>query len=178
MLKIIYSEFINALKYNDRGCLLKILKENPKFHNYVGEDGDLIEVTLLYNKKLLGYVFRCGLNPDVGQKKPLQTFLQNSIAEGNMKYVKLAIKHGADIERKNIHGETALGYACNWGKYKIVRYLIKMGAKINEIEKSSDGFCTTALDAALDVSHGYPKIVKYLRSKGARTYQELKNHMG
>lgn len=165
----LYNNFIFALKNNDKNTVLKILQGNPKFHNYVGEYGDLIQTITFNNKNLLKYAFKCGLSPDAGCKRTFQTFLQQGAASGNLKAVKLAIKYGANVDRKNIDGETAIGYACSWGQFEAVKFLIKAGAKINEIEKSPDGYCTTALD----VCKKYPRIEKYLRKKGAKFYKEL-----
>lgn len=165
-----YKRFILALKNNDKNRISMIIKKYPNFHNYIGNYGDLIQTIIFHNKKFLEYAFKCGLSPDAGMKRPLQTLLQQAASDGDLKTVRLAINYGADINKKNIEGETALGYACSWGQFKVVKILVKTGVDVNEIEKSRDSFCSTALDACLR----YPRIKKYLLKNGAKTYKELK----
>ena len=62
--------------------------------------------------------------------------LHKAIAEGNLQTVQYHIKEGEDIDAKNSDGQTALHYAVSVNSFPIVEFLLQMGTKIDEKDKS------------------------------------------
>jgi hypothetical protein len=117
---------------------------------------------------LLEAAFAAGLSPDAGSTA--RTFLQNAAANGDVPTVALCIKYGADLEKRNSRGETALGYACSWGHLPVVRLLVHAGANVNALEHDpEDDFRNTALDCCAR----HPDIGAFLHSVGAKRAAEL-----
>ena len=83
----------------------------------------------------------------------------------------LCIKYGADIERRNVHGETALGYACSWG-LPVVQLLVAAGVDVNAVEHEPDDGCR---NTALDCCSSHQEIAAYLRGVGAKHVGELED---
>ncbi|KAF4692014.1 hypothetical protein FOZ60_014339 [Perkinsus olseni] len=55
------------------------------------------------------------------------TLLIVACQNGSKKIAKLAIKYGASIDAKNVHGNTGLHYLYSYGYYDVAEYLIKKG---------------------------------------------------
>lgn len=123
---------------------------------------------------MLETAFTAGLSPDAGQgDEETQTFLQAAAADGDRHMVDLALRFGAQVDKRNHRGETALGYACSWGHFPVVKLLVEAGAEINALETDpEDGISTTALDACTSAS-STAEIGEYLRSLGAKKAHEL-----
>ncbi|KAF4725932.1 hypothetical protein FOZ62_027854 [Perkinsus olseni] len=58
------------------------------------------------------------------------TLLIVACQNGSKKIAKLAIKYGASIDAKNVHGNTGLHYLYSYGYYDVAEYLIKKGADV------------------------------------------------
>src|SRR5439155_22293592 len=115
--------------------------------------------------ELLELAFQAGLHPDAGQEGSAVTLLQGAAAEGEIEKVRLALRYGADPELRNDWGEVALGYACSWGQFEVVKALVEAGADVNAIEDNPEtGYRSTPLDS----TGQYPEIAEYLRALGAR----------
>ena len=71
------------------------------------------------------------------------------------------IKDGANIEKKDTFGQTALIWASRYRRVEVVKTLLSRGAKVDEKDNDGD---TALLDAS---KNGYVKIVKTLIEKGA-----------
>jgi ankyrin repeat protein len=85
--------------------------------------------------------------------------------------VLLALRYGADLERRNNVGELALAYACSWGQLEVVQLLVEAGAQVNAIEEDPEsGYRCTALDCC---AFRHPEIARFLRSRGAKHLEEL-----
>jgi len=91
-----------------------------------------------------------------------QTPLHFAIKHQNKNIVRVLIKHGADLEQKDIYKETALNSAVRTGNVDIVEYLLEQGAEANT--HSSDN--TTPLELAIHNRDG--ASVNLLKKYGAQ----------
>ena len=57
--------------------------------------------------------------------------LYHAVNNGNLEIVKLLVENGADVNVKNVVGQTPLHEAARCGYFEIVKYLIDKGADIN-----------------------------------------------
>lgn len=85
---------------------------------------------------------------------------------GYSKTVASLISKGADINKTDTAGNTALFYAIKFNNLKTVKYLIKKGANVKKQNYKRE----TPLHWA--IQSGNVEIVKYLIKKGARVYKE------
>ena len=84
-------------------------------------------------QELLAY----GADSDANDHKgDLWTPLHTASQE-HLEVVQLLVQHGAALDNRNSHQETALHVASRWGKVKIAHFLIEQGA--NTISKDKDG---------------------------------------
>src|SRR5207244_3163277 len=82
----------------------------PALHVFEGKHGSLLDVLWYEAPEMLEVCFQSGLSPDAARERPIQTFLQRAAAEDDVDKIRLAIKYGAGLERRNEDGEVALGY--------------------------------------------------------------------
>jgi hypothetical protein len=165
-----YQQFRRAAEEHDAETIVALIRAFPALHSYEGEAGSLVEILAQEVPELLERAFAAGLSPDAGPERPVQTFLQHAVARGNLEHVRMALRFGADPEKRNDWGEIALGYACSWGRLEAVRLLVEAGADVNALEERPEtGRRATPLDAA----DQYPEIAAYLRARGARHSREL-----
>ena len=170
--KKLYRRFCEAAEARDRETVLHLIRHFPYLGSYEGDAGSLVNVINMYAPELLQPAFESGLSPDAGSDHQFQTLLQKAAAEADLETLRLAIRHGADLEKRSESGEVALGYACSWGHMEAVRVLVEAGANVNAIEQDPEsGYRNTPLDC----SHEYPEIAEYLRSKGAKFLSELES---
>lgn len=81
--------------------------------------------------------------------------------EDRVRFVKLLIDNGAEIDAKAVGGRTALMEAAFWGLTEVAQVLIDKGADVN----AQDYYGRTALMSAGD--NGHTEMVKLLVSRGA-----------
>ena len=167
-----YKSVLAAAKLRDRQGIAILIEGYPQYHDISGEYDSLISLLEHECPQLLEAAFAAGLSPDAGPRfSACDTYLQRCAWEGDREGVRLAIRFGADLERRNEANETALGYACAWGHLDVVKILVEAGADVNAVELPPDiperGF--TALDSCWQK----PEIVDYLRAHGAKHYAEL-----
>lgn len=142
---------------------------HPELHDYEGDDGSLLDVIHYNCPEYIEASFQAGLSPDCGAKEKHETFLQHATADDKVELVRLALRYGADIERRNVERETALGYAASWASLAVVQILVEAGADMNAVEGTQEGQYSTALDAA----YNRPEIAEYLRGRGGKKRSEL-----
>jgi len=114
-------------------------------------------------------VYECFVNavngPDIFQiaayrgalkdKTPNEILIKAAIGR-SIKYVRVAIELGADINAVDLYGRTALILAANKGFIHIVKYLIALGADWTVV----DHFNCTALEEACAQQH--TEVMQYL----------------
>ncbi|OUM65003.1 hypothetical protein PIROE2DRAFT_60299 [Piromyces sp. E2] len=61
-----------------------------------------------------------------------------SKSDGQDKIIKYLIDNGADVNKKNKHGDTPLIKAIRTWKNDIVKYLIENGADVNKVDKEGN----------------------------------------
>jgi len=165
-----YRRFLKAVAARDADAAAALIHDYPELHDYEGANGSLVEVLYRQAPGLLELALKAGLSPDAGPALPIQTFLQYAAAGGELDLLRLALRYGANPEKRNDWGEVALGYACSHGQLEAVKLLIEAGADVNAVEERPEtGYRSTPLDGA----GRYPEIAEYLRSRGARLYREL-----
>jgi hypothetical protein len=170
-----YLQFVRAAEAKDADALIRLIRQHPELHAYEGDDGSLLDVIRYNCPECFEAAFVAGLSPDSGSSTPHQTLLQHAVCESDLELVRLCLRHGADVERRNCEGETALGYAASWGSLDAVRLIVEAGAAVNAIEGAQEGCYSTALDSTCssDPTYDRPQIRDYLREHGARRYSEL-----
>lgn len=169
-LKDLYHRFERAAAMQDAKTVRKIVLNFPEFHDFEGGGGGLVNVLNRDAPGLLEVALKAGLHPDAGQSEEHQTVLQKAASEGDLEKLRLLLKYGADPEKRNDWDETALGYACAWGQLEAVKILLDAGAEINAVEAHPEsGYRNTALESARQ----HPEVVAYMRSRGAKTLDEL-----
>ena len=152
-----------------------LFKEHPDLHRHEGDEGSLIDFIRYSFPEFFERAFASGFHPDSGPPNPHQTLLQMAVCDGNIDLVRLCLLHGANVERRNGDGETALGYAAAWASVEIVEILLKGGADVNAIEGTAETGFSTALDAACSTNPEYNRleIRECLQKHGGKAYAEL-----
>ena len=170
-----YLQFVRAVESKDAETLTRLISEHPELHAFEGDDGSLTEVIRFKWPKFLGAAFAAGLGPDSGPPTTHQTLLQWAVSGNDLELVKLCLRFGADVERRNCEGETPLGYAASCGSLDAVRLLVEAGAEVDAIEGNKKGSYSTALDSTYfsDPAYDRPEIRAFLREHGAKRYSEL-----
>lgn len=136
----------------------------PNIKNNKG-DTILTYAILLQRHSITSSILSIGANPD--QANDLgYTPLGIAIEIGDVSTLKALIDHNADIHYVDAFGRTYLMHAARTGFLPAVEMLISHGIDINAMDK--DGF--TALSIAY--RHKKDVIVKYLLSRGAKTWVE------
>ena len=170
-----YLQFVRAAEAKDADTLSRLICQHPELHSFQGDDGSLLDVIGHNRPALFETAFVAGLSPDSGPPAPRQTLLQRAVCESDLGLIRLCLRHGADVERRNCENETALGYAASWASLDVVQLLVEAGAEVNAIEGTQEGCYSTALDSTCSTDPAYdrPEIRDYLREHGAKRYNEL-----
>jgi hypothetical protein len=166
----LYRQFRCAAGRRDGETLAALIRQHPALRDHEGDAGSLVDILDGEAPELLDTAFDAGLHPDAGMESPCQTFLQHAVAEEEIEKVRLALRYGANPDRRNDWGEVALGYACSWGQLEAAKLLVEAGADVNAIEERAE---TGDRRTPLDSTRNYPEIAEYLRSKGAKHLHEI-----
>lgn len=161
-----YRAFCKAVKNKDAEAVVRVIREHPELHAIEGPDGSLLDILDREAPELLETAFRAGLHPDSANVLTIP-FLCHLAAQGDVDVARLALRYGADVERRNDEGESALGYAVSWGNKAVVELLIEAGADVNGPEIAPDGITTLPLNGCSD-----PEIEALMRAHGARRSNE------
>ncbi|KAH8588946.1 ankyrin repeat-containing domain protein [Bisporella sp. PMI_857] len=81
--------------------------------------------------------------------------LLQAVRGGCLKILDLLIRYGADLNHEGGQNGPALHAACRWGRFPVVKYLVRAGAK-QSIHKDGKLF------AVIDEAKEYPEIVRWL----------------
>jgi hypothetical protein len=155
--------------------MVKLLASNSALGNHLGDEGAIQKIVLFKCPEHLEAMLAAGMLPDEPIPCPGETLLQHAASRGDMALLRALVAHGVDLEGRNVHGETALGYAAAWEQPEAVRFLLANGALVNAVEGTVPGELDTALDATFKISPSPIdlKIRALLRSHGAKRFREL-----
>ena len=101
----------------------------------------------------------------VGSQKLVAMDIFKSIENGNLDEVKKIVEDNkSKLKSKDDYGRTPIFYAAEYGKYNILDYLIKKGAKVNKADREK----STPLHYAARRMEDNVKLVALLVNKGAK----------
>jgi uncharacterized protein len=156
-------DIFEAASIGDKEKVTQLLEASPEQLNSFSPDGftalglasffgQLPIVKLLLEKKA---------NPNVPSNNPYKvTPLHSACAISQYEIIELLIRHGADVNAKQMQGVTPLHSAAHNGQTKIIKLLIENGADVNSkmengqtplVMANEKGFQETA---ALIIEHG------------------------
>lgn len=92
-----------------------------------------------------------GFDPDLQNKKTLQTPLFSAADQGHVKVMELLIEKGAKVDTKDIKNETPLYFACDKGQIDALVFLLEHGATESVSNSGATLFSTAQ-------GHGYKDI--------------------
>jgi ankyrin repeat protein len=160
---IVYIITISAL-------LLAVMKVNI----YATPYEDLIEAIENGNLKAAQSALRNGADVNkVGLSDSFRTPLMIAAAEGKENLAKLLVEYGADVNAKDLYGDTALMWAVHGGHLNVVEFLVEHGANVNAAATYITNAGSTALIYASE--KGHVNVVKYLIKHGANINPKKKN---
>jgi ankyrin repeat protein len=111
---------------------------------------------------VVSYLLKKGAKPDVREERGLETPLHVAAYYGDVVAMKLLIKHGADVNARDVFRKTPLHFARSPDAAKL---LIKHGADVN----ARDVYGRTPLDYAMEEN---TEVVKVLLRLGATADRE------
>lgn len=94
------------------------------------------------------------------------TPLAVALLSGNFDIADYLIKKKADVNKPDIMGMTPLMWAAKDGNLKVVKYLLENGSNVNAQNNNSRSVLEVTINS---------DVKDFLRSKGAKTSQELMN---
>ena len=122
-------------------------------------------------KEIVEILLQNGIEVDDASEIDSTTALMKAAKYGHFDLVKMLLEKGAQINKRNRHGNTALMFAVQNNQTEIVKQLLEAGSDIND--KNILGY--TPLLYALD--YNQTDLVKYLIEKGADVNVETKNDL-
>ena len=130
-----------------------------------------VETSLEVAKMLID----AGADVEVTRRQTGRTHLGEFTTKGNLEVADLLIRHGAEVNRKNWHGQTplqALIYPPSWEErygdpFIGIEFLLSHGADVNAL--SDDG--KTAVDIAIEQEND--AVAAHLRERGGLRAQDL-----
>src|SRR5262249_42707904 len=104
------------------------------------------------------------------QAHPLRTVdeeLRQAAFDGDLERVNALLEQGANVNGRDMYGDTALNQAAQYGHIEVVRRLIEAGA---DMENLGGAFKTPLMNAAFE---GHITVVRFLLEQGARVNSDL-----
>jgi ankyrin repeat protein len=172
-----------------------LVKKGAKI-NKINRNGDnpLIYAAINCKTKYLSLLINSGESCSV-KNKELSTPIMESLRHSDPDYrdfyktakqwrfyryqtITKLVRHGCDINAKNIYGNSALNIACYHGFLDIIEFLIKQGSKVNLQDNNGNTPLHSAVlssnDCSIESKFKYIKIIYILYKYGADTH--IKNN--
>ena len=128
-----------ACKYNQKRIVKALISKGVDINIQIGEHSAL-EIACTNNAySCFEYLLSHGASPCENYEPDLKTILHVACDFGKLKYVKLLVEKGADINSITAEYMTPLHYACKSGSLEVVSYLISKGAD-TQVESISSYF--------------------------------------
>ena len=121
-----------------------------------------LAITLIL--KYITKIKQCTVDSDEKKRTLLHTLCLTTNTELKLqeRVLNLLIKHGSNLDAEDVHGCTALHYACLKNKHDIVKTLLT-----EENVNKEDGFSRTPICALFWNASPSPEIIKHFVDKGA-----------
>ena len=145
-----------------RSIAAEKLQESLIYNTNFIDENDVVGLVLANQQKKFNQIkaFRnrvFGTLKDFIEAGAKEYSLHYACEKGNLEYVKIFMRLGADVNEGDNNGKTPLCYACESGDLNLVEYLVDRGANVNDRLSLRNARKGT-----------FNRIVKYLISKGAR----------
>lgn len=153
---------LNKLKLKEKKGFLEVYKNTLLLSHKLKTDKSLKTLNEILDYGIINdnmLIFKIGLERMT--KNNVSKILLTKYVEKDMKYIKLLLESGADVNIQNKYGATALIRASVWGKTGVVSILLESGADVDIQENDGN---TALMSAAYD---GQSKIVSLLLESGA-----------
>ncbi len=155
-------------------ALSALLLALMKIDVYASPYEDLIEAIEKGNVQAARSALRNGADANAKEHEPpYRTLLIIVADEGKENLAKLLVEYGADVNAKDVHGDTALMWAANAGHLNVFKFLVEHGANVNAAATLGTYSGYTALMYASEA--GYVNVVKSLIKHGANINAKKKN---
>lgn len=117
--------------------------------------------------KALELVLEAGIDPDLATEVTGQTFLLEAAKKNDQKYMELAVRYGADLNKANLQGITPLMKACEYSKNENIRILLDAGADLEARDLEGKTALMHGCSATLSREPKRLKIVQLLLDRSA-----------
>ena len=131
----------------------------------------VIDAVWQENKEMAELLIECGCDVNATKDNGCTSALSSAIGKGKIDIVQMLLKHGAD---PNLPGTRTIIGAINADDHnlEIMKILLDHGVDVNQVFDLYGN--PDILFTAVDFAAGNTEIVDYLRSKGAKTVDELR----
>jgi len=147
----------------------KTVIEKTKATNQIDEQSFSGKTSLMYavqygHREIVIFLLDCGAT--VTLSEPDWTPLQLATMSGSVEIVRLLLEAGAEINRQNYYGETALMWAAASGPPEIIELLLRQGARLDLSDNEGSDVHDWAAKLLLSVvkRNQYERIDRVLKS--------------
>jgi uncharacterized protein len=127
-------DIFEAAAIGDQDLVLRLAGADSIKLNAYSNDGFTVLGLAAYfgHTELVKSLLTAGADPNIASNNPFKvTPLHSACAISNYDAAEALIKHGADVNAKQMQGVTALHSACHTGQTRLAQLLIDNGADIN-----------------------------------------------
>ena len=176
------------LKYDDWLAIRRLVEGGVNINAV--SDNDDGKTALIYtwdgrfSPEIASYLLEHGADPNIPDAdgcRFIDALCFESFDEANLEVLKLAVKHGADINSCGYSGMTPLMYCVIGARrmeddrnFEAIKFLVESGADVNARRDNGNGF-TALIYAAYSRCEYAGDIIEYLVEHGADTQITLKN---
>ena len=130
-----------ACKYDRKKIVEALVSKGVDVNVQIGEHSALEIACTNSAYSCFKYLLSKGASPHESYEPDLKTILHVACDFDKLKFVKLLVEKGADVNATTANYMTPLHYACRSGSYEIASYLISKGADPQIESISSCFFC-------------------------------------